>query len=708
VDNDSSVTGYELQSRGKNFGLHRPDEEVLMHRHYPVFIVAIAFLASTAPSLWPVTTYRKPEEVAAALTTYAAKYPQLAKLQSLGKGSGGSEIWLLRIAGRPERTPDPDARQGIFIAANIEGVHLIGTEAALTLTERLLTSYGNDKALTALLDNATVYIAPLLNPDTTRRAFASPLWERWTNARVADDDLDGVSDEDGPDDLNKDGLITQMRVKDPEGRSIPDPKEPRLMRPADPQKGEKGIYTIYTEGIDNDSDEKYNEDAPGGVEVNRNFPHDFEYYAPGAGVYPVSEAETAALLKFLTARGNIALVLNFSTENTILNQQQTGQAKAAIDKVRVPKMYADAFGFDPNAEYSIKEIADALKGMGIGGGMEVTEELVASLLGLGPVVTIDRQDQPLFDEIRKTYRDALKEAKIEYSEKRAKAVGKGSFAAYCYYQYGVPVFSQDLWAVPEPKKEPSKDALTAEKLKAMSSDEFAALGEEKIDAFLKTQGLPQNLNAAALLTMVKSGQLTPAKMAEMMEQMPKKPGGEGEEHPDTYLINWSDSVLKGKGFIAWTPFKHPTLGEVEIGGFVPYLKINPPAEDIDKTVAFGVDFAVRLMGKLPDLSIGKTKVEPLGQDLYRLTVYFTNNGWFPTSTAQGRKAQTAWPITVRLKMAPDQSLFSGRPIESIPFLEGSGGTKKLEWTIRGPKGSGIGVSAWSPRLGETAIKLVLE
>jgi hypothetical protein len=690
-------------------GLHRPDEEVVMYRSYPVFMVAILVLALTVPVVWPATAYHKPEEVAAALKDYAAKYPQISKLQSLGKGSGGSEIWLLRIAGRPGQAPDPDARPGIFIAANIEGVHLVGTEAALALAERLLAGYGSDKTLTAFLDRATVYIAPLLNPDTARFAFASPLRERWTNARAVDDDLDGVVDEDGPEDINRDGLITQMRAKDPEGRYILDPKEPRLMRLADPQKGEKGIYNLYIEGIDNDGDEKFNEDAAGGVEVNRNFPHDFEYYAQGAGLYPVSEDETVALLKFLTSRGNIAMVLNFSTENTILNQQQTGQARAGGDRVRVPRMYADAFGLDPNAEYSMREIVDALKGTGIGGGIEVTEELVASFLGLGPAVAIDSQDQPLFEEVRKTYKDALKEAKIEYPEKRAKGVGKGSFVAYSYYQYGVPVFSQDLWAPPESKKEqPKADALTAERLKTMASDEFIALGEGKIDTFIKTQSAPPALSAAMIFKAMKSGQLTPAKVAEMMEQMPRRPGGDGEEHPDTYLINWSDSALKGKGFVPWTPFKHPTLGEVEIGGFMPYLKINPPVEEVDRTAAFGVDFALKLMGRLPDLSISKTKVEHLGQDLYRVTAYFTNNGWFPTSTAQGRKAQTAWPITVRMKVASGQSLFSGRPIESIPFLEGSGGTRKLEWTLRGSKGSSFGVSAWSPRLGVAEIKLVLE
>ena len=677
-------------------------------QRYSVLFSTLAIMALTMPAIWPAAAYHKPEEVVSVLKSCAVKHPQLTNLQSLGKGSGGSEIWVLRVAGKPQTAPDPDIRPAIFVGANIEGTHLIGTEAALALIDRLLSGYGTDQAVTTLLDKATVYVAPLLNPDTARHAFASPLWERWTNAHSVDNDLDGVIDEDGPDDLNKDGLVTQMRVKDPEGKYMQDPKEPRLMRLAESRKGEKGIYKIYLEGIDNDGDENYNEDASGGVEVNRNFPHDFEYDTAAAGLCPASESETASLLQFLTARRNIALILNFSTENTILNQKQTGQAKAAGDKVKVPRMYAGAFGLDPDTEYTIKEIAEALKASGITGGTEVTEEMVTSLLGLGAAVSIDRQDQPLLDEIQKSYKDALKQAKIEYPEKRAKGVGKGSFAAFCYFQYGVPVFSQDLWTVPEPKKEAPADALILEKLKTMSSDDFVALGEEKIEAFLREQGAPPEFSAAGVVKMVRSGQLTPAKIAEAVEKMPKKPGSEGEDHPELYLIHWSDSALKGKGFVPWTPFNHPTLGEVEIGGLVPYLRINPPVEEIDRAVGFGVDFAFKLMGRIPELSISKTKVELLGQDLYKLTVYLTNNGWFPTSTAQGRRAQTAWPIPVRLKTGSDQSIFSGRPIESVPFLEGSGGTAKLEWIVRGPRKSAVTVSAWSPRLGESESKVILD
>jgi hypothetical protein len=681
-----------------------------MNRRAQVFFGLATLLALTAfarAKSFP-ENYRTPDEVSAALRSLASAHPQITKLIPIGKSQGRSEIVALRIAAQTQGRTDPDLRTAMFVAANIEGLHVIGTEAALALCEKLLSGYGTDKAVTALLDSRTIYVAPLLNPDGANAFFTSPKSERTTNSRPVDEDQDMQVDEDGPDDLNKDGLITQIRVKDPEGKWLPDPREARLMKTADPQKGEKGLYKVYAEGLDNDGDGLYNEDPAGGVELNRNFPHDYEHNVKAAGLYPVSEAETLALVEFLVNHRNIALVLNFSTENTILNLQQTGQAKAAADRVKVPRMIATFIGLEPDQEYTLKEIVDAANASGMGGGMEITEDMVAMFLGLGAAVQIDREDMPVIEAVLKEYKDALKEAKLDYPEKRAKAVGKGSFTAYCYFQYGVPVFSMDLWAVPEPKKEPAKDALTAERLKTMTSEEFLALGEDKINALLKEQGAPPNFSAEMLIKMVKSGQVDPKKMAEMMEKMPKRPPADGEEHPDAYILKWVDASLKKQGFVDWTPFPHPTLGEVEIGGFAPYLRTVPPLGDAEKTVAFHTDFCIRLMGKLPGLEIRKTEVKPLGSELYQVTAYFSNPGWFPTSTAQGRRARTAWPITVRLKLGSEQALFSGRQIESIPYLDGSGGTKKIEWTVKGKKGTTLVINAATPRLGAASVTVVLD
>ncbi|MCJ7581311.1 MAG: M14 family metallopeptidase [Candidatus Aminicenantes bacterium] len=664
------------------------------------------FSAQTEPLTFD--TYHRPEDVNSILRSWNTQYPKLTKLISIGKSVEETDLLVLRIGANTNESPDPDSRPAVFVTANLEGFHLVGTEAALLLAEKLLTKQGSDEAITQLLSNITVYIAPLLNPDTTQEYFARVRYQRLRNSSIVDEDMDDRADEDGFDDLNRDGMITMMRVKDPEGKWIPDPSKPRLMRLADPNKGEIGLYKMYTEGLDNDEDGLYNEDPPGGIELNRNFPHDFEYFIKTAGLWPVSAPEVISLYKFLTAHPNIGMVLNFSTENTFLNLQQTGQAQAAADKFKVPEPYVTFLGLDPNTEYGMQELIDILKGMNIGGGIEINESLVAMLLGLGPAMSIDRQDLPIFQSIQKDYKDALKGAQLEHLEKRAKGVGKGSFVATCYYQLGVPVFSAHLWSVPEPKKEPNKDALTVEKLKSMSNEDFLALGEEKIAAFLKDQGAPPNVNAAMLIGMVESGQVTVERMAEMMEQMPQNTGAQGEDHPDSYILDWSDSFLMGNGFVDWTPYPHPTLGDVDIGGFIPYLEVNPPTADIHKTIDFHANYYIQMMGKLPHLEIKDTQVKALDEDLFQVTVYFSNSGWLPTSTAQGRRAQAVWPIRVELKTAENQNIFSGRTVVNIPFIGGSGDTQKVEWTIQGKNGSKVTVTAKSPRLNPVQTTIVLQ
>ncbi len=669
-----------------------------------VGLLVTSFSGRPQEAAKPQFSPRSPDEVFSFLQSLATRFPQVTKVITLGESYGKKKIALLQLAAAKADALFPEERPAIMVSANGEGWHFLGTEAALRLAQKLVEGYGQNKELTALLEKRTIYIVPLLNPDAASSWWFKARWEKMTNDRPVDEDNDGLVDEDGPDDLNGDGLITLMRVKDTEGNWLPDSREPRLMKQADPKKGEKGIYKIYTEGWDNDGDGQYNEDPPGGVLVNQNFPHDFEYYQKIKGGWPVSEPESIALLKFMVEHPHIALVLHFSGENTILNLQQTGQARVGAERVRVPRMYATRLGLNPDQEYTLREIVEA-SGM-VPPGVELSEEMIASFLGLGPAVSIDRQDMPLFEAVQKEYKEAITQASLDYPERRAKGVLKGSFVAYCYYQFGVPVFSTDVWAPPEPKKPSEREGLTPEKLKAMSSEDFLALGEEKIASFLRDLGAPPNFSAAAVIEMVKSGKVTPARMAEMLEKMPSRPPAGDEEHPESYLIQYSDKFLGGKGFVNWVAVRHPTLGEVEVGGFVPGLKFLPPADQAEKAISTHVDFYSRLMSRVAEVEIQEIKAKPLGEGVYEVSAFLTNPGWFPTSTAQGRRAMTSWPIRVKINLEKGQELFAGQRTELVPFIQ-SKEVRKVTWTVLAKKGSRLLVEAVSPKLGKARAFIIL-
>ena len=93
------------------------------------------------------------------------------------------------------------------------------------------------------------------------------------------------------------------------------PDDPRLMvrRPG----GETGgtYYRVVSEGIDNDGDGRMNEDGIGGIDMNRNFPRNWEleYLQPGAGPFPLSEPETYATIQFIDMHPNIMGIVHGHT-----------------------------------------------------------------------------------------------------------------------------------------------------------------------------------------------------------------------------------------------------------------------------------------------------------------------------------------------------------------------------------------------------------
>ena len=170
-----------------------------------------------------------------------------------------------------------------------------------------------------------MYIIPRANPDGAELMFGKVKSFRRTNARKVDDDNDGRVDEDGPEDLNGDGFISVMRVKDPKGPYMVHPDDARLLRRADAAKGEAGGWSVYWEGIDNDGDGFINEDGPGGVDLNRNFQHRYPYYTPDAGPHMVSEPETRAMMDYILKKKNVAMILTYgASDNLITAPTRTG------------------------------------------------------------------------------------------------------------------------------------------------------------------------------------------------------------------------------------------------------------------------------------------------------------------------------------------------------------------------------------------------
>jgi uncharacterized membrane protein YgcG len=238
-------------------------------------------------------------------------YASLCTVKSLVKTAGGKDIWILSIG-----TGDKDNKPGIAVIGGIEGSHLLGRELALGFAENLLKESGSPE-VKDLLGKLTFYVFPDVSPDASTQYFSNLKFERTANSRSTDEDRDFVFDEDPFEDLNKDGYITMMRVTDPTGTYIESEEDKRFLVPADLSKGQLGKYIILTEGIDNDKDGSYNEDGPGGVNINKNFTFNYEEFGLNSGLHPVSEPETKAVADFLFDHFNIYATFAFGPQDNL-------------------------------------------------------------------------------------------------------------------------------------------------------------------------------------------------------------------------------------------------------------------------------------------------------------------------------------------------------------------------------------------------------
>ena len=647
--------------------------------------------------------------------------PSPIEVFQIGESSRGTPISVWRV-GHPEVDAlgrGPDERPALLIVAGLDGRHDFGTRLALTLVDRLAGEH------LELLRAYTVYIVPDLNPenDALFDMTGIPRAEFARSPHSADADADGRFDEDPAEDLNGDGMITMMRVKHPAPGSglratlVLDADEPRVLREPEEDEGEIAEYALVIEGIDNDSDGKYNEDGfagsgGGGVDLDRNFPSLWPEHADGSGRYPLSEPETRKLVEWMLTRDNIVCALAFVPGDNIINMPVAG--KTAPD------------GREPTG--------------------------------------IEEDDKAVYTKVQEIFKEITRQTGAP--KRGFEGSWGGSFTQFAYAQFGVWSFATPGWVRPDLVKEeqvegdadgegkekgeaeasPESDphntpddtldleaerrallergvpefviefiVATADERAAMMA-EFDEISEQERTARMQAvMQLPEEiqLRVRALI----SGQPDPGPFASVAgggdgaaktvrRNGKKAKSKKNAKSEDAKWIAYSDEHLDGAGFVEWTALSHPQLGEVEIGGLVPGIRHEPPEREWARVADEQTEFVTALLGLFPVLTVEVMDVERLADGLWRVRVRGTNTGTLPTRSAIGVKARRIPPIVVRLGVEVDDIL-TGQPVQRWGAIAGHGGYEEVEWTIRAADGSTVPIEIRSSVFGDRMLHVTL-
>lgn len=523
--------------------------------------------------------YPDPVGIATELRSLAADPRADSKFEEIGRSVEGRPVLLASLA---VEGPAPAAeRPRILVVAGLEADQRAGTAVAARLLPELRALAEKDEAAKTALAKVTVDVVPCANPDGLAALLAGPTREHRLNLRPADQDRDGLTDEDGPDDLDADGRIAWMRVPDPEGEWRASDEDPRLLVKADAAKGERGIWKLLPEGLDNDGDGEVNEDPPGGVDLDRNFAHGWKEHDPEAGTSCPSEPETRALIEHALRRRTLAAVVVLGRRDNV---------------VKVPGKNEAGDGVAPNGAHP--------------------------------------DDLGWWNAVSTTWKDLLSGKQGEDDP------ADGAFHQWAYFQRGVPAFALKVFHRQDPA------------------------------------------------------------------EIPPLPSGKKPETEEAKWLSWSDRELAGAGFVPWKAFAHPTLGDVEIGGFAPLAKTNPPAALLADLTARHAKAVADLAGRLPRLAWTGAKAIPLGGGVFEIKATLVNEGTFPALTAMARRTRALLPVRVTIGAAPE-AVLHGERLVRVEDLRGGGGARAFRWVVRGEAGSKVALRAVSENAGTVETEVTL-
>lgn len=401
--------------------------------HLSIFILPIILCFGTY-QLTAQIQYSTYNTISQKISQLGKSYPSLCEVKTLVKTVGGKDVFVLTIG-----TGMKDMKPAIAILGGTDGAYVAGRDLAIGFAENILKESENPE-IKNLLSQVTFYVFPDVSPDASEQFFSKPKFERSVNANPTDDDKDFLFDEDPNEDLNNDGIITIMRVTDPAGNYIESEEDKRVMVISDISKGQKGSYRVYSEGIDNDKDEKFNEDGMGGVSLNKNFTFNYEEFGANSGFHAVSEVETKALADFLYDHFNIYMTFAFGPQDNLGQPMKASEKPGPASPALMDQGYITG------------------QGTGRGQRMETTDRKISSILKSDELINKLVSDR--YHEIT-----GIKGAPVTINT-------PGNFVEWSYFHYGRYSFGTPAWWFPVEKGKNAEAAFLKLAEKNMMNDAF--------------------------------------------------------------------------------------------------------------------------------------------------------------------------------------------------------------------------------------------
>jgi len=204
------------------------------------------------------------------------------------------------------------------------------------------------------------------------------------------------------------------------------------------------------------------------------------------------------------------------------------------------------------------------------------------------------------------------------------------------------------------------------------------------------------------------------------------------DHPiedDLKVFEWAQRIAPADsanpGYVDWTPFDHPQLGKVEIGGWNRMAVFtNPPPALREKEIARFPKWLLWQTLISPKLDVREVQITSAGTDTWRVRLIVQNTGWLPSYVSKmAVKRNLLRGVLAEIELPAGARLVSGKAREELGELEGwaylhtgisfwpnknvTADRAHVDWVVHGKAGSEVGLTAWHDRAGRVSTSVRL-
>lgn len=120
------------------------------------------------------------DELRTDLRALAARFPHIARFDSIGRSVEGRDLFRLRISGQLENA---DQLPAVAFMGGHHAREHVSIEMPLLLAKHLLENYANDPTIRRLVDSRDIHIIPMVNPDGAEFDVADGSYAFWRKNR---------------------------------------------------------------------------------------------------------------------------------------------------------------------------------------------------------------------------------------------------------------------------------------------------------------------------------------------------------------------------------------------------------------------------------------------------------------------------------------------------------------------------------------------